>query len=433
MPTYKKSKELVSAYNDYKRDSIHGDGIMDDISNFGKKVIGGVKEGATKVGNYFSRVANMKKEIPPNVKKALDEIGDKSIISARIGRTPVQALVQGTLRTIANVPYDNLFHLFIELNIDGRKWVLEKIERITLVAEDRSEKLGAEFTHSFPVRFSKSEQKGGVEPSGSTMNELFVNTQQFMGKRFLPYQSNSNNCQVFIDSVLSANGLNTPALKEFVKQDTRSIFKNNPILRKFANTLTDIGGYMNALLQGGTLPLSKGASKESGAEALLRLLDPKRMKGMGNNGLTDTELEALCEHFKIKLNGIYTKDELPLSKVESKEVRNNGSAKGEVLPYGNYIINLNGQSHWCGMVISPNGNYWYDSYGFPAPENLEKLMGKYTWNDTQIQDIKSTACGYFVVAFLKFMEKPNKTMYEGFCNLFRDPKQNDKILFNLLI
>jgi hypothetical protein len=59
-------------------------------------------------------------------------------------------------------------------------------------------------------------------------------------------------------------------------------------------------------------------------------------------------------------------------------------------------------------------------------------MGKYIWNDKQIQDINSTACGYFVIAFLKFMEKPNKIMYEGFCNLFGSPKQNDKILFSLL-
>ena len=28
-----------------------------------------------------------------------------------------------------------------------------------------------------------------------------------------------------------------------------NIFKNNPVLRKFANTLTDIGGYGNALIQ----------------------------------------------------------------------------------------------------------------------------------------------------------------------------------------
>ena len=182
---------------------------------------------------------SFKSNIPPNVKHALDKIGDKQIISARCGRTPVQAIVQGALRTIANVPYDNLFHLFIELQLADRKWVIEKIERINISPEDRSNKTGAEFTTSFPV--------------GKTVNELFKNTERHMGGRFLPYKSNSNNCQVFIMGFLDANGLNTPELTAFVKQDTRSIFKNNPMLRKFANTLTDLGGYFSAAMQGGDL------------------------------------------------------------------------------------------------------------------------------------------------------------------------------------
>ena len=70
-----------------------------------------------------------------------------------------------------------------------------------------------------------------------------------MGSRFLPYQSASNNCQIFIMGVLDGNGLNNSDLTSFVKQDTKSIFKNNPVLRKLANTLTDIGGYANAIRQ----------------------------------------------------------------------------------------------------------------------------------------------------------------------------------------
>jgi hypothetical protein len=188
---------------------------------------------------YMKRVLNFKQNVPPNVKQALDKIGDETILSARCGRTPVQAIVQGALRAIANVPYDNLFHLFIELTLPSGKWVLEKIERINLVNEDRSNKSGAEFTSSFSINM--------------TVNELFQNTQNFMGARFLPYQSNSNNCQVFIMGILDANGLNNSELTNFVKQDTRSIFKNNPALRKFANTLTDLGGYASAVIQGGDL------------------------------------------------------------------------------------------------------------------------------------------------------------------------------------
>jgi len=184
----------------------------------------------------INKIINFKDNIPQNVKNALNKIGNNKIISARVGRTPVQAVIQGALKAVATVPYDNLFHLFIELTLDnGQKWVLEKIERINFVKEDKSKKQGAEFTSSFPVN--------------KTVNELFQNTKNRMGDRFLPYQSASNNCQVFIMGVLDGKGLNNAERTSFVKQDTKAIFANNPVLRKFANTLTDIGGYGNATLQ----------------------------------------------------------------------------------------------------------------------------------------------------------------------------------------
>jgi len=190
----------------------------------------------------MNKIINFKELVPQNVKTALNKIGTNKIISARIGRTPVQAIIQGALKTVANVPYDDLFHLFIELTLDnGQKWVLEKIERINLVKEDRTKKAGAEFTSSFPVNKS--------------VDELFQNTKNRMGDKFLPYQSASNNCQYFIMGVLDGNGLNNSERTSFVKQDTKAIFEKNPALRKFANTLTDIGGYGNALIQEVSKPI----------------------------------------------------------------------------------------------------------------------------------------------------------------------------------
>jgi len=125
-------------------------------------------------------------------------------------------------------------------------WVLEKIERINLVKENRNKKKGAEFTSSFPVN--------------KTVNELFINTKNKMGNKFLPYQSANNNCQIFIIGVLDGNELNNSERTSFVKQDTKSIFKNNPALRKFANTLTDIGGYANAIMQ--STDLLKNSTKK---------------------------------------------------------------------------------------------------------------------------------------------------------------------------
>ena len=89
----------------------------------------------------LNKVLEFKENVPQNVKNALKKIGDNNIVTARLGRTPVQAIIQGALKTVANVPYDNLFHLFIELTLDnGQIWVLEKIERINLVKENRSKK-----------------------------------------------------------------------------------------------------------------------------------------------------------------------------------------------------------------------------------------------------------------------------------------------------
>ena len=312
---------------------------------------------------YFNKVANMKQNVPPSVTKALDQIGDEQIISARCGRTPVQAVVQGALRTIANVPYDNLFHLFIELTLPSGKWVLEKIERINLVKEDRTNKQGAEFTQSFPVN--------------KTVNELFSNTQNHMGARFLPYQSNSNNCQVFIMGVLDGNGLNNSELTAFVKQDTRSIFKGNPALRKFANTLTDLGGYFNAALQGGGRHLS--------------------------NELTNFEINDLMKYYRLTFNGCYIKDKLP------RRLKN-----------GSYIINLNGHSHWTALVKNGPDFYYFDSFGMPCPTEVEERCGDIIWSDVDIQAISSSSCGWYCIAFVRYLngKKNKKKAYADFLKFF---------------
>ena len=187
-----------------------------------------------------------------------------------------------------------MFHLFIELTLDnGQKWVLEKIERINLVKEDRSNKQGAEFTSSFPVN--------------KTMNELFQNTKNKMGDRFLPYQSASNNCQVFIMGVLDGNGLNNSERTSFVKQNTKAIFENNPALRKFANTLTDIGGYGNATLQEISKPID--AIREATKPKTIKKKFNKAMDKinfldqyiiMDINNLTDEDLKKLMEKYKEK-------------------------------------------------------------------------------------------------------------------------------------
>ena len=244
----------------------------------------------------INKILDFKDRVPQNVKTALNKIGDKQIISARCGRTPVTALIQGALKLVANVPYDDLFHLFIELTLDNnQKWVLEKIERINLVQGDRSKKSGAEFTSSFPVN--------------KTVNELFENTRNQMGSRFLPYQSASNNCQVFIMGVLDGNGLINSELTSFVKQDTKSIFKDNPVLRKFANTLTDIGGYANAIVQSADL-LRDTKPNKTITDVLTPT--PPALESKSNKTTPDTPTPTLETKPKLTIPDVLTPSPPPL-------------------------------------------------------------------------------------------------------------------------
>jgi hypothetical protein len=70
-----------------------------------------------------------------------------------------------------------------------------------------------------------------------------------MGGKFLPYSSRDNNCQDFILAMLKSNNLATPPNIQFVKQATQSLF--TPELRRITNTITDIAGAADKLIQGG--------------------------------------------------------------------------------------------------------------------------------------------------------------------------------------
>lgn len=137
-----------------------------------------------------------------------------------------------------------------------------------------------------------------------------------------------------------------------------------------------------------------------------------------NNITSDSDIDEMLGHLS-NYRGCFVKNELP-------EIEN-----------GFYVVNLNGQSHWCALQKEGEYYFWFDSYGFPAPiEVMNKIDEKsYFWNNQQIQDLDSTACGYYCVAYVFFMNQklnPFKS-FDQFCKLFnKDTKKNDKILKVLL-
>ena len=134
------------------------------------------------------------------------------------------------------------------------------------------------------------------------------------------------------------------------------------------------------------------------------------------NETSSTDLMDLCKKFDIECHGCYTPDEL------------------SELKKGNYILNLNGTSHWCGLIVGEPSVY-FDSFGFPPDQKIEDMMDKYIYNPYDIQALPSSSCGYFVIAFLKWMngkkekEKAFKLFLQQFSNRLR---KNEYVLENML-
>jgi hypothetical protein len=143
-----------------------------------------------------------------------------------------------------------------------------------------------------------------------------------------------------------------------------------------------------------------------------------------NNTTSNIDLIDILNKTNINnFNGVYPKDRL-----------------NKPLKDGFYIINLQDSggpgTHWTALYkINDGFSLYWDSFGFPAPENIEDIVYKYEYNKKQIQDIDSTSCGFYCVAFIKFMyNKQDKlTAFNTFCNLFgNNTKDNEFILYQLL-
>ena len=335
-------------------------------------------KGLGQLQHSFNNLSLETATMPPNVKDILNRRGDAIVNSIKIGRTPVQSAIQGILKTLSTVPYDNLFHLFMIFKTTKGEILFEKNARINA-----------------STTIPKSEDWYDLNNVPKmTLNDYIQNTKRFMGPKFFPYHPNTNNCQDFISGVLQANGIRDQNVFNFVKQDTSMIFKDKGWLSGLAKNITDLGGYADVIMQGGTI---SGQS----------------------NQLSDTELQELVQHYKIKnYHGAYIDNFMP------KKLKN-----------GYYIINLNGHSHWCVLLKDGKDYFYFDSFGFPASSEIEDQIGTYIWSDVQLQHLDATSCGYFCVFWMMWMQthKDKKSAFANFLSLFsKDTKKNEVILNKLL-
>lgn len=206
----------------------------------------GLKKTIEKVVETGKALLKGRSKYSPRIQSILKKYGNVKIRGATIKRSPVPTFLTSVLGTLSpefakrfkESPYDKLFHLYLVLQMEnGRVLVIEKNETLSM-----SEK--------YSKRKEEEEMPVSV-PSGLTLSTLLEKTQEKMGtQNFFGYSAKDNNCQDFMIALLKANSMGDNKVFEFVKQDTSYLFDNLPYLRKLSNTLTDIAGRANVVLEG---------------------------------------------------------------------------------------------------------------------------------------------------------------------------------------
>lgn len=150
--------------------------------------------------------------------------------------------------------------------------------------------------------------------------------------------------------------------------------------------------------------------------------------------LSNFDLEDLARDYKLSNFVVLSKDEIKSVKMKSCNyvfnMENEKDHKG----------NINNGSHWIALFISPYFDcIYFDSFGFQAPQSILKFMKKSNkkicYNCRQIQDINSSMCGWFCLAFLihmnhKSVRKSYVEHFEDFVDYFNDDTLKNDLLLN---
>ena len=128
--------------------------------------------------------------------------------------------------------------------------------------------------------------------------------------------------------------------------------------------------------------------------------------------LSNFDLEKLARFLQLRVNGVFMKDELPDTPQD-----------------GGYIINLQSSTmgtgtHLTALFIVHEYAYYFDSFGATPPVEIIKFVKKRKnahlyYNNWIIQDLNSTNCGFFALAFLIWMTEHLQTNMLKVYNDFR--------------
>jgi hypothetical protein len=174
------------------------------------------------------------------LEKFLHTHGEQRIQSIRLFRQPVGGALQkivnwftkGDLEAqMGKNSYDKLFHLSMYIELSGG-------------ASVTIEKNSAFTTHIGKLQYGVEAQSLVVPMNAHPeMREFIYKAIQRAGaKDFFVYDAFSKNCQDFVYNALQANGLLTPDVADWIRQNLLDVAQKHPAAAKFFTAITDLHG-----------------------------------------------------------------------------------------------------------------------------------------------------------------------------------------------
>ena len=137
--------------------------------------------------------------------------------------------------------------------------------------------------------------------------------------------------------------------------------------------------------------------------------------------LSNTELEEYYKGTPLFL-GVYPKNRIPPALAARKR--------------GSLIVNMNdaGQSgsHWTLILLEPEHTVYFDPFGVLPSNEVRAFIKKRNkqgfYVDRQLQDLKSTSCGWWCVHFINECMVKKRHIMDVMGDFTYDTRENERLL-----
>ena len=203
-------------------------------------------------GGFFDFFRSPKKEYNNTSTNTLREYGNDKILSITLNRSPIMSILNSALnvlsfgawkRALKKQSIDKLFHLSMIVKVQHgstQKMITVEKNEVINISPKTTIKENAEI------------EEVPLHGKNITLNTLMSKARENKSADdYFLYDGFKRNCQDFLLNIVEANGLLTPDIRSWIKQDVAELAKDVPeMLPKVMNTVTDLGARFNQAIGG---------------------------------------------------------------------------------------------------------------------------------------------------------------------------------------